>query len=185
MAISIASTVTLIPFPSRVQVKSLEPDGVAVVQRADAGDASGGNHLLEIRAASSHLYVLKNFSVEADGGSQPGQSELLLRARWASDAAPVDQQHFYQSFAFATVAGLTTRFIPTTGVIQQIQTGARNLILGSFAPLPDASNPIMAISVPNGGASQTLTWTYQFWAYRREAFTIPGTLLSFAGESLR
>ena len=184
MAISIAQTVELVPFPSRVQVKSLEPDGVAVLYRTNTSDGSGGNHLLEIRAASSHLYILKNFSVEADGVTIPGQAELLLRARWAADATSIAQQHFYQTFAFSTVIGLTTRFIPTSGVIQQIQTGARNLILGSYAPLPSASNPIAAISVENLD-TQVLTWTLQFWAYRREIFTVPGTLESLAGGLVR
>jgi len=184
VAISIAQTVELIPFPSRVDFKSLEPDGVAVAYRVNTSDGSGGNHLLEIRAASTHLYVLKNFSIEADGVSSPGQTEMLLRATWAQDAATIAQQHFYQAFAFATVAGLTTRFIVSTGVIQQIQTGARNLILGSFAPVIASSNPIAAVSVENINA-QVLTWTFQFWAYRREAFTIPGTLEALAGGLVR
>jgi len=175
MALTPVTTIQLIPFPSLIQTKSLEPDGVAVAYHTATSDGSGGNHLLEIRAPSSHLYVLKNFSVEADGVSLPGQAELLLRATWAQDAAPVTQQHFYTALQFVQIVGLTNRFLLTAGIVHQIMTGYRNLILGSFKVKASAVNPIAAISVENINL-QVLTWTLQFWAYRREVFTVPGTL---------
>lgn len=179
VAVTDIVTVTHIPFPSRVDYKSLEPDGLAVARLESTGDASGGNVLHTFRGQAGFLYILRGISAEMDedGGVNANPDiEIRFDAQWIADAAGLSQGDFFSVLSMANVGatGATVRRVPTSSFISELLEIGRILPLGRFQRT--GVFDIFSMSHRENVLTNTYVSLPLFDVYRTEAFTVPGIL---------
>lgn len=179
MAVVIAGTVVHIPFPSRVQYKSLEADGLAVLRQIVTGDASGGNVLHTLRGQAGFLYILRSVSVELDeAGANCTECDVEVRldAQWLADAAGQAQGDFFKVLSMASVEaiGASRRRVAGGSFPHELVDSGGMLLLGKIQRTGD--HDIMSFSFQENTLNNVYTSYAVFDAYRTEALTVPGIL---------
>jgi len=179
VAVVAAATVVHVPFPSRVQYKSLESDGLALVRQQSTGDASGGNVLHTLRGQAGFLYILRTVSVELDeAGTQCSlcDVEIRLDAQWLANAGGQAQGDFYKvlSMAIVNAAGASRRRVAGGTFPHELVDSGRLLLLGEIQRIAD--HDIMSFSFQENLLNNIYTSFAVFDVYRTEALTVPGIL---------
>jgi len=179
VAVVATATVVHIPFPSRVQVKSLEPDGLAVARLASTGDGSGGNVLHTFRGQAGHLYILRAISAEMDedgGVNSNPDVEIRLDSQWLANAGGLSQGDLYTVLSMANVGptGGTARRVATASFIGPLLDYAKTLPLGEI--IRTGVFDILAMNHRENVNLNTYVSFPVFDVYRTEAFTVPGIL---------
>ncbi len=170
-------TVQQVPFPVRRQRRTLEPDGIALFSLKTDADASGGNVLVTVRSDTNEFfYILKALSLGVNNAAtQPGPAVVLFTPAWLSDL-----EVFPDAINFELLVNLAES---TTGVWrpqgQDIAAGimaGQTVPLGKVRPLAIATQDLMLFNfVDNINNADYLTKGL-FYAYRKEALTVPGFL---------
>jgi len=179
VAVTAIATVVHTTFPSRVQYKSLEPDGLATARIASTGDASGGNVLHTFRGQAGFLYILRNCSTEsAEVGAVNASPDVTARfdAQWLADATGLAQGDFVSiiSMAQGESDGATiSRFSSPLFINDMIQT-FQTLFLGKIQRT--GVFDILALNHRKNVLSNTYVSIVVFDVYRTESLTIPGIL---------
>jgi len=179
VAVTAITTVVHIPFPVRVQRKSLEPDGLATARLESTGDGSGGNVLHTFRGQAGHLYILRGISAEMDedgGVNSNPDVEIRLDVQHLANSAGLSQGDYYTVLSMANVGptGGTNRRVSNSTFIAAILDYARILPLGEI--LRTGVFDIMAMNHRENVLSNTYVSKVLFDVYRTEAFTVPGIL---------
>lgn len=183
MAVVTAVEIELIPFPVRIQQRTLEPDGLAVGQTSILGDGSGGNSQITFRGPTSHLYVLRQVSLQATGSATtPGNGEWTGRAFWIADSSAGDGL-FVNIAGAAQSSAFSNRFVITSVTAKDLVDGFSRIPLGAVISRPSSSNGFFIIDYDNI-TGQTILARVVFTAYRREALTVPGFLDTLAGKAI-
>lgn len=180
MAVVDFVTVQNVPFPSQRSARSLEPDGLGMFHVETTGDASGGNLLVTVRAASNEFfYLLKNVSagVQNLGASDAGAVVFVFNPEWINDLSV-----FPTSFNLEVWCDL---ILSTTGVQRQVgrdvigalQLGA-TMPLGKVSPLTSATQNLFLVNYNTNVLNAVYRSSGIFYAYRKEALTVPGFLES-------
>lgn len=170
MAITTPVVVRIIPFPSILQRTSLEPDGIAVARLLITGDASGGEVQFEVRGPSSHLYKLRNHSIEMLVG--PGDPAALIEFKrtWVEELTDITD---FDAFNFVSIGA----FISNTdynNVMDRNDPYDRQFLLGSINRLSTAANPLILYRVATNTLNATYDLKVEFTAWRRESIQQPG-----------
>jgi len=169
------ATVQLIPFPTRIQRRTLEPDGIAVFQTQDTGDGSGGNLLVTVRAdTNAFFYVLKAFTARVNAVSTPGELVVNYNPEWLNDVT-ASSVFFNVEVALAFIAHGSTFRPDAIGVAAALRAG-ETLPLGKISALTSATQNLLLFNYEtnvNAGVYSTVGMLY---AYRKEALTVPGFL---------
>lgn len=179
MAVVAATTVVHIPFPSRVQYKSLESDGLAIARLASVGDASGGNILHTFRGQAGFLYILRGLSAEmTETGAINLTPDIEMRfdAQWLADAAGLVQGDFFTilSMGEAQRAGAVVHRIPLPLFVEDTLEMGRLLPLGKIQRTGEFD--IFSMNHGENILNNDYVSMVLFDAYRTEAFTVPGIL---------
>ena len=179
MAVVATTTVTHVPFPSRIDYKSLEPDGLAVARLESTGDGSGGNVLHTFRGQAGFLYILRGISAEMDedgGVNSNPDVEIRFDAQWIADAAGLSQGDFYSILSMANSGntGGTNRRVATSSFVSELLEIGRVLPLGKISRSGDSD--IFAMNHRENVLNNTYVSMPLFDVYRTEAFTVPGIL---------
>ena len=179
MAVVATVTVSHIPFPSRVQRKSLEPDGLAVARLESAGDGSGGNVLHTFRGQAGFLYILRAISAEMDedgGVNSNPDVELRFDAQWLAAAGGLSQGDFYSVLSMANVGatGGTNRRVSNVLYTEGASAFGRILPLGVIQRT--GVFDIFAMNHRENINGNAYVSMVAFDVYRTEAFTVPGIL---------
>ena len=179
MAVVAAATVVHIPFPVRVQTKSLEPDGLATARLESTGDGSGGNVLHTFRGQAGHLYILRGISAEMDedgGVNSNPDVEIRLDAQHLADAAGLSAGDYYTVISMANVGatGATNRRVATSSFISELLEIGRILPLGKIQR--SGVFDVLAMNHRENINLNTYVSKVLFDVYRTEAFTVPGIL---------
>jgi len=171
-------TVQVVPFPVRVQRRTLEPDGLALFTVETTGDGSGGNVLVTVRADSNEFFfLLKTVSAGAEnlGASDAGMVVMVFNPEWLNDLSV-----FPTTFNLEAWVDL---ILTTTGVQRQVgrdvagvlQLGAQ-MPLGKVSPLTSATQNLFLLNYNTNVNSAIYRSSGLFYAYRKEALTVPGFL---------
>ncbi len=183
MAVLGFATVQLRPFPVRTQRRTLEPDGIAFATSREAGDGSGGNVLVTIRADNNEFfYVLRAWTARVTASSSPGQLIAVYNPEWIDDAAA-----FTISFNVEAQVSMVAHggnFRPASAGVADVLLAGQHLPLGKISPLTAATQNLMLFNFEtnvNAGAYDTVVY---FFAYRKEALTVPGFLEALASPGL-
>lgn len=174
MAVVETRELALIPLPVRRQRGTLEPDGYAHATHAITGDASGGAVQVSFYAPTSHVYILRAFSMEVDGGTDQGNGSILGRAFWLEDRTGM-QGDFYGICNAATLTSHTNRDVQAASVGMELVEMYKHIPLGRARPVESTStsNLFFVVSQQNVN-TQVTTWSLLFAAYRVEAMRVPG-----------
>lgn len=177
MAVLDFVTVQHVPFPVQIQRRTLEPDGIAIFSLATTGDGSGGNVLITVRSSDNEFfYVLRAVSLSVGpSAANPGPVVVIWNPEWVEDVS---------AFAAAFNLELVMDVLETTSANWRIQTldvaGALSsgltTPLGKVKALSSATQNLMLFN----WATNTNAAVYRsqgiFYAYRKEALTVPGFL---------
>jgi len=179
MAVVATTTVVHVSFPTRVQYKSLEPDGLAVARLQSTGDGSGGNVLHTFRGQQGFFYILRALSAEMDedgGVNSNPDVEIRLDAQWLADRAGLSQGDLYTVLSMANVGptGGTNRRVATSAFIGPLLAYAAHLPLGRVGGV--GVFDIMAMNHRENVLTNEYVSFVVFDAFRQEALTIPGVL---------
>lgn len=179
MAVIAIATVTHVTFPTKVQYKTLEADGLAVARLASVGDGSGGNVLHTFRGQAGFLYILRNCSAEsAEVGAINDQPDIEVRfdAQWLADAAGLAQGDFVSVISMVQVnaVGATIARIPNPELMGPMISDFQTLLLGKIQRT--GVFDILAMSHEQNILNNTYVSLPLFDVYRTEALTVPGIL---------
>ena len=179
MAVVASQTVTHVPFPSRVQYKSLEADGLAVGRLASVGDGSGGNVLHTFEGQAGFLYVLRNCSAEIDeAGATNNEPDIFVRfdAQWLANAGGLAQGDYTSviSMVVASANGATLSRVPNPDLMRGMISDFETLLLGEISRT--GVFDILAMSHRKNVLSNNYVSMVLFDVYRTEALTVPGIL---------
>jgi len=179
VAVVATVTVTHVSFPTRVQYKTLEPDGLAVARLASAGDGSGGNVLHTFRGQQGFFYILRAISAEMDedgGVNSNPDIEIRLDAQWLADRAGLAQGDLVSilSMANAHATGATVRRVPTPAFVNGLIRWAELVPLGRVGGV--GVFDIMAMSHRENVNGNAYVSFVVYDVFRQEALTIPGVL---------
>jgi len=179
-------TVQLIPFPTRRQRATLEPDGVAIFALETTGDGSGGNVLVTIRADNNEFfYVLRSISPAASntGAGDPGAAVVILNPAWIQDATaftPVFQLEAYVDLVVTTTGVHRAIGRDIAGALQM----AQHVPVGKVSPLTASTQDLALVNYILNVNSAVYRTMGVFFAYRKEALTVPGFLEALASPGL-
>ena len=179
MAVVATATVVHVPFVTKVQRKTLEPDGLAVARLASTGDGSGGNVLHTFKGQAGHLYILRSLSAEMDeDGGVNSNPDVAIRfdAQWLADAAGLAQGDFYSilSMANSHATGGTKRRVGTSPFIRDLLEIGKVLPLGKIQRT--GTFDIFSMNHRENVNGNAYVSMPLFDVYRTEAFTVPGIL---------
>lgn len=170
-------TVQHVPFPVRVQRRTLEPDGLAFFSLKTEGDASGGNVLITVRSDTNEFfYVLKSISLRVNiSAANPGPVGIIWNPDWIEDLSAFSQVFNLELFSAVTETTTQNWRMQTRDVEGAIAAGL-TMPMGKVKALTSATQNVMIFNWKtntNGGDyfSQGI-----FYAYRKEALTVPGFL---------
>lgn len=179
MAVVATTTVVHTTFPSRVQYKSLEGDGLAAARLASTGDASGGNVLHTFRGQAGFLYILRNCSVESsEDGAVNASPDVTARfdAQWLADATGLAQGDFVSiiSMAQGESDGATLARFPKPDFLHPMVKTFETLLLGKIQRT--GVFDILALNHRKNVLNNLYVSIVVFDVYRTEALTVPGIL---------
>lgn len=184
MAVVRVQEITLVPFPVREQRRTLEPDGLAIAEAVQASDGSGGNNQITFRGPTSHLYLLRQISVQATGiSTSPANGEYTGRAFWIEDATPGDGL-FVVLEGLAASSVFANKFVLTAIASRNLVDAFSRIPLGAVITRPSSANGFFITDLDNL-TGQTITVRVVFTAYRREALTVPGFLDTLQAGTVR
>ncbi len=179
MAVAAIVTVSHVTFPTRVQYKSLEADGLAVGRLASVGDASGGNVLHTFRGQAGFLYVLRNCSAEIDetgGVNDTPDINVRFDAQWLANAGGLIQGDYFSiiSMVTASAVGATVARVPNPDLLGDMISDFSTLLLGEI--VRTGTPDIFSMSHRKNVLSNNYVSMVLFDVYRTEALTVPGIL---------
>lgn len=177
MAVTDFVTVQHVPFPVAVQRRTLEPDGIALFSLKTDADASGGNVLVTVRSDSNEFfYVLKVLSLRVNtSAAQPGPVVVVYNPEWIEDL-----QTFAQGFNIELLTNLVETgsavWRPEAQDMAGILRASESMPLGKVRPLSASTQDLMLFNfVTNTDGADYFSMGI-FYAYRKEALTVPGFL---------
>ena len=178
MAVVLTGTVVHIPFPSRIDYKSLEPDGLAALRLTSVGDVSGGGVLHTFRGQAGFLYILRGVSTELTETITSTGTDVEVRfdAQWVADAAGQSQGDFYSiiSMAVSGPEDSTQHRVGTSSFLSELLELGRILPLGKIQRTGNFD--IMSLQHRANDNGNIYVSYALFDVYRTEAFTVPGIL---------
>jgi len=178
MAVVATGTVVHIPFPSRVQYKSLEADGLATLRLNSVGDGTGGGVLHNFRGQAGFLYILRAMSAELTETitSTGTDVEIRLDAQWIADAAGQSQGDWFSvlSMAVSGPEDSTRKRSAVPTFVAELLELARLLPLGKIQRTGD--HDILSMQHRANDDGSLYVSNALFDVYRTEAFTVPGIL---------
>lgn len=187
MAVVAAGTVVHIPFPSRLDYKSLEPDGLATLRLNSVGDGTGGGVLHTFRGQAGFLYILRGISAELTETitSTGTDVEIRLDAQWIADAAGQSQGDWFSvlSMAVSGPEDSTRKRSATSVFVNELLGLCRLLPLGKLQRTGD--HDILSMQHRANDDGNLYVSNVLFDAYRTEAFTVPGILNQLRGGLIR
>jgi len=179
VAVTAIVTVTHVPFPSKVQYKSLEADGLAVARLASVGDGSGGNVLHTFRGQAGFLYILRNCSAELDetgGVNDTPDVNARFDAQWLADAGGLVQGDYFSviSMVIASSVGATVARVPNPDLMGDMISDFQTLLLGKIQRT--GVFDIFSMNHRKNVNLNNYVSMVLFDVYRTEALTVPGIL---------
>jgi len=183
MAVLAFQTVQLIPFPTKVQRATLEPDGIAIASVLATGDGSGGNVLVTIRADSNEFFfVLKAWSSRVGAVSTPNQLVVFFNPEWIRDINIGSSAFNVECLVNFEQHG--SNFRVRAGDVADVLRAVATLPLGRVQALTAATQDLMAFNYETNVNLQAYDSQVVFYAYRKEALTVPGFLEALVRPAL-
>lgn len=179
MAVVDFVTVQHLPFPTRIQRRSLEPDGIAIFAVRTTGNGSGGNVLVTVRSDTAEFfYLLKSWNIRVASASTPGEFVFVFNPEWLEDVNSSPTAFNVEASMPVRAHGSNFR-IGSAGSAEVLRI-AELVPLGKVAPLVGATQDLVLFNYETNVNTSTYDSVGMFWVYRKEALTVPGFL-----ESLR
>jgi len=168
-------TVQHVPFPVRVQRRTLEPDGIAIASVLATGDGSGGNVLITIRADTNEFfYILKAWSSRVGGVSTPGQLVVFFSPQWINDINTGTSAFDIECLVNFEQHGVNFRL--RAGDIADVLRSVEIVPLGRVQALTAATQDLLVFNYEANVNLQVYDSQVLFYVYRKEALTVPGFL---------
>jgi len=177
MAVTDFVTVQHVPFPVARQRRTLEPDGIALFSLATAGDGSGGNVLITVRADDNEFfYILRTIALRNNGSvANPGPVVVVSDPEWIDDLSSFSQGYNIEiATAVIETASAQWRMTPegSAAAIAALATHP----MGKVRPLSSATQNLILFNWPTNTDASTYHSMGIFYVYRKEALTVPGFL---------
>lgn len=183
MAVLGFGTVQRIPFPTRVQRQTLEPDGIAIASILATGDGSGGNVLVTVRDDTNEFfYILKAWSARVGAVSTPNQLVVFFPSGWIQDVNTGTSVWDVEMVVNFEQHGSNFRL--SAADIADVLRAVQQLPIGRIQQLTATTQDLMVFNFETNVNLQSYECQALFYAYRKEALTVPGFLEALVRPAL-